>query len=86
MSDAHKVNVRKVMQGRSVSSATASQQFRGGDNSAINGYAASARAERADSEHLSSALHSAARAYERSGWHQEKLYQQEKKDMYMGKK
>jgi hypothetical protein len=79
-------NARKVMQGRSVSSSTASQQFRGGDNSAINGYAASARAERADTEHLSSALHSAARAYERSGWHQEKLYQQEKKDMYMGKK
>lgn len=77
---------RKVMQGRSVSSSTASQQFRSGDNSAINGYAASARTEHADTEHLSSALHSAARAYERSGWHQEKLYQQEKKDMLMGKK
>jgi len=75
---------RKIMQGRSVSSATASEQFRSGNNSAINGYAASARTER--SSNLSSALHSEARAYEKSGWEQEKRYQQGKKDSLMGKK
>ena len=77
---------RKVMQGRAVSSAAASQQFRSGNNSAINGFAASARTENAGQNNLSSALHSEARAYERSGWEQERRYQQEKKDALLGKK
>lgn len=80
MSDA-----RKIMQGRQVSSYTASAQFRGGNNAAINGYAASSRTENAyGTSNFSSALHSEARAYERSGWEQEKRYQQEKKNLYFG--
>jgi hypothetical protein len=75
---------RKVMQGRQVSSSLASQQFRGGNNAAINGFSASARTEKASHENLSKALHSEARAYERSGWQQEKLYQTSKKNKLFG--
>lgn len=80
MSDA-----RKIIQGRQVSSSMASAQFRSGNNAAINGYAASTRTENAyGTSNFSSALRSEARAYERSGWEQEKRYQQEKKNMYFG--
>lgn len=77
---------RKIMQGRQVSSYSASQQFRAGNNAAINVFAASARSEKASPENVSKALHSAARAYERSGWEQEKLYQLSQKNALLGKK
>jgi hypothetical protein len=77
---------RKIMQGRQVSSHLASQQFRAGNNAAINGFAASSRSEKASQENLSRSLHSEARAYERSGWQQEKLYQIFKKNALLGKK
>lgn len=77
---------RKIMQGRQVSSSLASQQFRSGNNAAINGFSASARTEKASSENLSKALHSEARAYERSGWEQEKQYQISKKNTLLGNK
>ena len=80
-------NNRMIMKGRDVSSSMASSQFRNGNNAAINGYAASSRTEKAlDSSNFSSALRSEARAYERSGYEQEKRYQQGKKDMLFGKK
>ena len=77
---------RKIMLGRSVSSELASQQFRNGNNAAINGFAASSRTNNADINNFSSALRSEARAYERSGWEQERIYQQEKKNKLLGKK
>lgn len=80
-------NNRMIMKGREVSSSLASSQFRDGNNAAINGYAASARTDNAvGTSNFSSALRSEAKAYERSGYHQEKLYQLEKKNMWLGKK
>lgn len=79
-------NNRMIMKGRDVSSSTASSQFRNGNNAAINGYAASSRTDNAiGTSKFSSALRSEARAYERSGYEQEKRYQQEKKIMWFGK-
>jgi hypothetical protein len=81
------LNNRMIMKGRDVSSSTASSQFRNGNNSAINGYAASSRTEKAlGTSNFSSALRSEAKAYERSGYEQEKRYQSEKKDIWFGKK
>ena len=77
---------RKIMQGRQVSSSLASQQFRSGNNAAINGFSASARSEKASYENLSKALHSEAKAYQRSGWEQEKQYQISKKNTFLGNK
>ena len=75
------------MKGRDVSSSTASSQFRNGNNAAINGYAASSRTENAvGTANFSSALRSEARAYETSGYEQEKRYQTDKKNMWFGKK
>jgi hypothetical protein len=79
-----------VMQGRGVTSSSASSQFRSGNNAAINGYAASARTEKiwngkSSSDAKSRAIHSEAKAYERSGWEQERTYQQQKKNMWLGK-
>jgi hypothetical protein len=80
-------NTRMVMKGRDVSSSTASSQFRNGNNTAINGYAASSRTENAvGSSNFSSALRSEANAFERSGYEQEKRYQMGKKEMWLGKK
>ena len=81
---------RMVMQGRGVTSSVASSQFRSGNNAAINGYAASARTEKvldgkSSSEAKSRALHSETKAYERSGWEQERSYQQQKKNTWLGK-
>jgi len=81
---------RKIMQGRQVSSYSASQQFRAGNNAAINGFSASSRTEKTaqnfktGNENLSKSLHSEARAYERSGWQQEKLYQISNKKKLLG--
>lgn len=77
-------NARKIQQGRQVSSSTASAQFRAGNNAAINGFAASARVRNASPDSLLPSLHSAARAYERSGWEQERIRQQNQKAMWMG--
>ena len=85
MSNNHKLNVRKVMQGREVSSSLASSQFRSENNAAINGFAASARTEKATTDNLSKSLHSEAAAYERSGWEQEKQYYIAKKNKLLGK-
>lgn len=75
------------MKGRDVSSSTASSQFRNGNNAAINGYGASSRTENAvGTSNFSSALRSEARAYETSGYEQEKRYQTDKKNMWFGKK
>lgn len=80
-------NNRMIMKGREVSSSVASSQFRNGNNAAINGFAASHRTDNAvGTSNLSSALRSEAKAYERSGWEQEKIYQQEKKNMWLGNK
>jgi len=80
-------NERMVMKGRGVSSSVASSQFRNGNNAAINGFAASSRTDNSiGTSNFSSALRSEARAYERSGYEQEKRYQQDKKDMWFGKK
>ena len=83
-------NSRMVIQGRGVTSSSASSQFRSGNNAAINGYAASARTEKiwndtSSSDIKSKALHSEARAYERSGWEQERSYQKQKKNTWLGK-
>ena len=79
-------NSRMVMKGRDVSSSIASSQFRNGNNAAINGFAASSRTENVvGTSNFSSALRSEARAYERSGYEQEKRYQTEKKNMWLGK-
>ena len=77
---------RKIMQGRQVPSYVAAQQFRSGNNAAINGFSASARTDRASSENLSRSLHSESRAYERSGWEQERQYQISKKNSLFGNK
>jgi len=80
-------NNRMIMKGRDVTSSSASSQFRKGNNAAINGYAASSRTENAiGTSHFSAALRSEAKAYERAGYEQEKRYQDEKKDMWFGKK
>lgn len=80
-------NNHMIMKGRNVSGSVASSQFRDGNNAAINGYAASSRTEKAiGTSDFSSALRSEAKAYERSGYEQEKRYQQEKKEMWLGKK
>lgn len=81
----NKLDIRKVMQGREVSSSSAASQFRSGNNAAINGFAASARTENATTANLSKALHSEAAAYERSGWEQEKQYYIAKKNKLLGK-
>jgi hypothetical protein len=79
-------NNHMIMKGRDVSSSTAASQFRNGNNAAINAYAASARTEKTvGTSNFSSALQSEAKAYERSGWEQEKRYQSAKKDMWFGK-
>uniref|UniRef100_A0A6C0L9L5 Uncharacterized protein n=1 Tax=viral metagenome TaxID=1070528 RepID=A0A6C0L9L5_9ZZZZ len=79
-------NSRMVMKGRDVSSSIASSQFRNGNNAAINGFAASSHTENVvGTSNFSSALRSEARAYERSGYEQEKRYQTEKKNMWLGK-
>lgn len=76
-----------IMKGREVSSSVASSQFRNGNNAAINAYAAKSYTDKAvGTSNFSSALQSEAKAYERSGYEQEKKYQQEKKDMLFGKK
>lgn len=76
-----------IMKGREVSSSVASSQFRNGNNAAINGYAATSRTDKAiGTSNFSATLRSEAKAYERSGYEQEKRYQQEKKDMWTGKK
>lgn len=77
---------RKIIQGRQVSSSLASQQFRAGNNAAINALAASTRSKNSSYENLSKYLKSEAKAYERSGWEQEKLYQISKKNALLGKK
>jgi hypothetical protein len=74
------------MQGRAVPSYLASQQFRQGNNIAINGFSASARSEKDSIENIGKSLHSEARAYERSGWEQEKKYQISKKNNLLGNK
>jgi len=80
-------NNRMIMKGRDVSSSSASSQFRNGNNAAINGFAASSHTENTvGTSKFSSALRLEARAYERSGYEQEKRYQSEKKDMWFGKK
>ena len=80
-------NNRMIMKGRDVSSSTASSQFRNGNNAAINGYASTSRTEKAlGTSNFSSALRSEAKAYERSGWEQEKRYQTDKKKMWFGEK
>lgn len=81
------LNNNMIMKGREISSSVASAQFRNGNNAAINGFAAKSRTDKAvGNSNFSSVLKSEAKAYERSGYEQEKRYQQEKKDILLGKK
>jgi hypothetical protein len=81
------IDTRMIMKGRNVESSTASSQFRNGNNAAINGFAASSRTDSTiGTSKFSSALQAEARAFERSGYEQEKRYQIEKRDMWMGKR